>query len=187
MSVNGYKYWANLCYIIDEGLRVKLKSLWSHWCFPQLIKAAKSYAVSWDRGGQGIGDNTSILSSFGFGEAAGFQLLQCCFPPSRAAPSPRRGRAPSMGLFISSPPPPHFHFSLGREQRKNCSLVPRTLTLFKLDQKATFLVNKQIRNLFSAQHTSSAFQVPLHTRFWLDSLRRLFSCCWAKLQYPNTF
>lgn len=86
MTVNGYKCWAKLCYIIDEVLRVTLKPLQSHWCFPQLIKAAKSYAVSWDSGGQGIGDNTSILSSFGFSEAAGFQVLQCCFTPACAPP-----------------------------------------------------------------------------------------------------
>lgn len=73
-------------------------------------------------------------------------------------------------------------FSLGREQHKNCSIVPRTLTLFKLDQKTSFLVNKQIRNLFSAQHTLSAFQVPLHTLFWL--LHCLFFCSRAKLFQP---
>jgi len=31
---------ANLRYIIDEVPRVKVKLLQSHWCFPQLIKAA---------------------------------------------------------------------------------------------------------------------------------------------------
>lgn len=41
--------------------------------------------------------------------------------------------------------------------------VPRTLTLLKLDQKVSFLVNKQIRNLFSAQLTLYTFQAPLHT------------------------
>lgn len=72
-------------------------------------------------------------------------------------------------------------FSLGREKHGNCSTVPRTLTLFKLDQKTSFLVNKQIRSLFSAQHTLSAFQVPLHTLVWL--LHCLFFCSRAK--YSN--
>lgn len=86
------------------------------------------------------------------------------------------------GLLYFFSSPPYFLFSLGREQHKNCSIVPRTLTLFKLDQKASFLVNKQIRNLFSAQHILSAFQVPLHTRFWL--LHCLFFCSQAKLFQP---
>lgn len=78
----------NLCYISAEVFRVKLKLLQSHWCFTQLIKAAKSYTVSWDRGGQGIADNTSILSSFGVIEVVGFQALQNCFTPACAPPTP---------------------------------------------------------------------------------------------------
>lgn len=42
MTVNGYKCLANLCYIIDEVLKLRQ----SQWCFPQLIRAAKSYIVS---------------------------------------------------------------------------------------------------------------------------------------------
>lgn len=75
-------------------------------------------------------------------------------------PHKLRGTSASMGFFISLPLPPLFLFTW---QSAACGIVPRTLTLFKLDQKTCFLVNKQIRNLFSAQHTLSAFQVPLHT------------------------
>lgn len=53
MTLNGYKCWANLCYIIDEVLRGRMKLLQSQGCFPQLIKAAESCTVSWDKGRPG--------------------------------------------------------------------------------------------------------------------------------------
>lgn len=59
--------------------RVKAKLLQSHWCFPQLIKAAENHTVGLDEGGKGIGDNTSISSSSGFGGAAGFRAPQALF------------------------------------------------------------------------------------------------------------
>lgn len=46
MTVNGYKYLSNLCFITDEVLKVEHKLLWPRWCFTQLIKAAKSCTVS---------------------------------------------------------------------------------------------------------------------------------------------
>lgn len=64
------------------------------------------------------------------------------------------------------------HFRLANWNTRIPTTVPRTLTLFKSDPKMSFLVNKQIRNLFSARRTLSAFQVPLHTLFWLP--HRLF-------------
>lgn len=67
-----------------------------------------------DRGDEGIGDNTGILSSFGFSEAAGFQALQCCFlpacvPPTQGALKNLRLPSASIGYFVSSPPLLQFH------------------------------------------------------------------------------
>ncbi len=126
---------------------------------PQLIKAAKRYIVSWDRGGLGIADITSILSSFGFSEAVGFQTLQRRFTPASSAWAPPTLRLLSdinihrLLYFFSS----SSIFSLGRVQHRDPNTVPRTLTLFKLDQKSELPGKQQIRNLFSAQHRLTGF------------------------------
>lgn len=173
MTVNSYKCWAKLCYIIDKVLRVKLKLLQSHWCFPQLIKAAKSYTVSWDRRGLGIADNTSILSSFGYSEVVGFQALQCCFTPACAPPTPgvltSCLTSTSTSYFISSP-----HLLLFFTWWRIPALSPELWHFFKLYQKVSFLENKQIRNLFSAQHILSASS--LHTLLASSSAVLVLMC-----------
>lgn len=70
----------------------------------------------------------------------------------------------SMGYFISLPllttSSFFFFFYLATQGSLHC---PQNFDTFQRDQKVSFLLNKQIRNLFSAQHSLSAFQVPLHT------------------------
>lgn len=169
VCVNAYKCWANLCFIIDEVLRVKLKP---HWCFPQLIKATKSHTVSWDEVGQGISDYTSILSSFVLSEQrvskpCSAALLQHVLLPLQGFSSCVYHRHPRVTLFISL----FFRFQRSTQESQHKSL--QLLTLFKSNQKVSFL--KQIRNLFPAQHTLSAFQAPhtLLASFLACSLTRL--------------
>lgn len=160
-------------------LRVKPKLLQSHWCFTQLIKAAKSYTVSWDRGGLGIADNTSVLSSFGVIEEVGFQTELFCssmwISYSWGSYKPfQKHQHPEVTSFLLCCF--HFVFKLGKGQEKNPNTVSRTLTLFKQEGKSfSFLVNK-IKSIFSTAHFSH-FPASSPRTFLASSLRELFYFC----------
>lgn len=65
------------------------------------------------------------------------------------------------GYFISSvSSTSHIHLADSNTSSQHC---PQNSDTFKARPKVSFLVNKQIRNLFSAQLTLYTFQAPLHT------------------------
>ncbi len=137
--------------------------------------------MSWDRGGRGIADNTGILSSFGFREAVGFQALQCCFAP--CAP-PTLELLSDINIhrllyFLSS----SITFLTWQSATQGSQHCPQNFDTFQT-RPSELPGKQQIKNLFSAQHTSvPASQVPLYTLFWL--LHPLFVYSHAK--YFNQF
>lgn len=87
----------------------------------------------------------------------------------------------STGYFISSPLLPLPIFTWQTATHPNT--VPRTLTLLKLDPKVSFLVNKQPRDLFSAQHT--LYSQSSSSWFPLLVLLPLCQIFWAVVTSPG--
>ena len=157
MTVNGYKCWSNLCYVIDEVLR----GYWADGATAGLVHSSahlrqrrkkKCYCVSRVWGGLGIVDNPSILSYFRLSQA-------CTSRPCSAALQqrmllPRRellqvtSNVNKLWVYFS----PRLSLLAQRTAKERIpTLSPETLTHLKRDQRASSSANKQNMKLFSEE------------------------------------
>lgn len=125
--------WAGSCSIIDEVLRVRNQP---PALAPRLIKGSKKLQCEvQQRRLRGIADNSSVLSSFGFSEAAAcFLVLQCCCCLNLACTPPTPGILLLLLLHLLSNPHAalcsFLLFFLAGSNMKACSIVPRTFHSF---------------------------------------------------------
>lgn len=124
--------WAGSCSIIDEVLRVRNQP---PALAPRLIKGSKKLQCEvQQRRLRGIADNSSVLSSFGFSEAAAcFLVLQCCCCLNLACTPPTPGILLLLLHLLSNPHAAlcsFLLFFLAGSNMKACSIVPRTFHSF---------------------------------------------------------